>query len=152
MLVVMAWPLVFPKPAQGGQSSVSAVEDRGVLIQWVMPGILALALVTAGILHFAASRAKLTAPPPVRETIAGREFKDQIIVLDNKTYIDCSFTNPRFAWKGAPFSIIRGTLIGSRHLEVAHSQAAEVIDLLKYLGFLSPAFAASWTRKHVNLS
>jgi hypothetical protein len=81
------------------------------------------------------------------ETIAGVDYRDRSVIVDGKNFIDCSFTNVVFKWQGEPFMMTRGRIEGPRRLEVASQTAAEVIDFLKGLGFLSEEFASSWRRQ-----
>jgi hypothetical protein len=81
---------------------------------------------------------------------AGQIFRNQTVILDNASYIDCTFTDVTFRWSGAPFMFLRANIQGYRNIEVLDNHIANAIDLLKALGFLETEFSTSWQRRNIS--
>lgn len=81
------------------------------------------------------------------ELITGQNFKNETVLLDGKSYHNCTFDNVTFRWNGGPFSIFRGTVIGHRRIEVHDQKVVDTIDMLQSLELLEATFGADW--KHI---
>jgi hypothetical protein len=87
ILLLMVWPLIItpaphsnsPVPANNGSPKVE-VERKAGETPWIMPSILALALIIAGFLHFKAAQVAASRPPIKRVPVTPVILPPQPIV------------------------------------------------------------------------
>lgn len=70
------------------------------------------------------------------ETVFGKHFVNQVVMLDGRRYINCIFENCRLRWNGDAFVIDKCRFVGKSFYEFRHDVATTTIDLLNYSNLL----------------
>ncbi len=121
--------------------------SRGTVALITAPILVLVAVGGALWVQFVMIPARARDAAPAMQNVFAKTFQNELIVMDNHTYVDCSFTNVTFKWSGGPYMIVRGNITGTNSFETRSSDVANTIDFLKMLGFLEPTFSASWKRR-----
>lgn len=85
-------------------------------------------------------------PKPLDITV-GKQFKNREVLLDGQRYVNCTFENVTFLYRGkAPFKFDYfdyPELRGNNKLSSPMPQFGNIINLLNLLGMLNPAMEVS---------
>src|SRR5205809_7327123 len=68
-----------------------------------------------------------TAPTSGMEEIVGAAFQNRTIILENRSYTDCTFTNVTLRWNGGPFKLFRCRVGGPIRFETQNPGLVELI-------------------------
>jgi hypothetical protein len=114
----------------------------GNSVAWFALMIASLILIF--FLDFAVRKGWFVPSQRLLERIRNLAFKDEIVTIDGKYFENCTFHNVIFRYQGGQFHFVNATLTGTWRFETQALCALGTVAILKLLGGLDPAFAASW--------
>ena len=76
--------------------------------------------------------------------IAGKSFRDEIVVIDGKFFNNCTFRKVTIRYRGGHFHFTGSKFRGVNRFETQHDTAIGTVKMLKLMDLLSENFAQSW--------
>lgn len=137
-VIITAYPIV-----KGAMGKVSFMP----WVSWVSLGLLGILVISTGFLYFAtkipetttSNAGKLDWKSVNKKTIRNRDFRNERVVLDGKSFRHCTFENVTFEYNGvAPFDMEDNKISGSYVVASKSEPILGILIFLKEFRYLKP--------------
>lgn len=72
------------------------------------------------------------------QQISNKHFLNQEVVLDGKSFVNCTFENVKFVYSGNPTQIVNYKAVGKMAFETSHPRISNALRVLEMMGLVDP--------------